>query len=99
MDTLTRLAILSRESGLTIIMASQQFNSNVTPTIVRDSMSLRIHLGRLNSQNSRFLFPELSDLPMIPIGGNGIVSIVGNNVTAGIEPISMPTIIDNEVQK
>lgn len=103
MDTLTRLAILSRESGLTIIMASQQFNSNVTPTIVRDSMSLRIHLGRLNSQNSRFLFPELSDLPMIPLGGNGsgIVSIVGNNVTAGIEPISMPTIIDknNEVQK
>ncbi len=101
-DTLTRLAILGRESGLQLIISVQAARADYIPTMVRDSMSLRIQLGRLNSENTRFLFPELSDMPMIPLGGNGsgIVSIAGNNVTAGIEPISMPTIIDNdEVQK
>lgn len=102
LDTLTRLAILSREAGLFLVISAQQCRAEYIPSLVRDSISLRIHLGRLNSENARFLFPELKDMPMIPLGGNGsgIVSLVGNSeVTAGIEPISMPTIIDNEVQK
>ena len=103
LDTLTRLAILSREAGLFLIISAQQCRAEYIPSLVRDSISLRIHLGRLNSENARFLFPELKDMPMIPLGGNGsgIVSLVGNSdVTAGIEPISMPTIVDNnEVQK
>lgn len=98
-DTLTRLAILGRESGLTILIGLQQARSDYLSTLVRDSISLRIQLGRLNSDNTRFLFPELSDMPMIPMGsnhGDGIVSIAGNNVIAGIEPISMPTIIEGD---
>lgn len=98
LDTLTRLAVLGREAGLFLVMAMQSARAEYIPTLVRDSISLRIQLGRLNSENTKFLFPELSDMPMIPMGGNGsgIVSIAGNNVTAGIEPISMPTIIDNK---
>lgn len=103
LDTLTRLAVLGREAGLFLVMAMQSAQAEYIPTLVRDSISLRIQLGRLNSENTKFLFPELTDMPMIPLGGNGsgIVSIAGNNVTAGIEPISMPTIIDNtnEVQQ
>lgn len=101
LDTLTRLAVLGREAGLFLVLAMQSARAEYIPTLVRDSISLRIQLGRLNSENTRFLFPELKDMPMIPLGGNGsgIVSIAGNNVTAGIEPISMPTIINNEVQK
>lgn len=100
LDTLTRLAVLGRESGLTLILGMQQSRSEYLNTLVRDSISLRIHLGRLNSENARFLFPELSDMPMIPMGGlgSGIVSISGNNVTAGIEPISMPTIVEGDQQ-
>lgn len=96
LDTLTRLAVLGREAGLFLVMAMQSARAEYIPTLVRDSISLRIQLGRLNSENTRFLFPELNDMPMIPMGGNGsgIVSIAGNNVIAGIEPISMPTIID-----
>ncbi|MDO5306066.1 MAG: hypothetical protein Q4E87_10875, partial [bacterium] len=70
-DTLTRLAVLGRESGLTLILGMQQSRSEYLSTLVRDSISLRIHLGRLNSENARFLFPELSDMPMIPMGGLG----------------------------
>ena len=101
LDTLTRLAILARESGLFLVLSMQSARAEYIPTLVRDSISLRIQLGRLNSENTRFLFPELKDIPMIPLGGNGsgIVSIAGNNVTAGIEPISMPTIIDSEDSK
>lgn len=101
LDTLTRLAVLGREAGLFLVMAMQSARAEYIPTLVRDSISLRIQLGRINSENTKFLFPELSDMPMIPLGGNGsgIVSIAGNNVTAGIEPISMPTIIENEVKK
>ena len=98
LDTLTRLAILARESGLFLVLSMQSARAEYIPTLVRDSISLRIQLGRLNSENTRFLFPELKDIPMIPLGGNGsgIVSIAGNNVTAGIEPISMPTIIEGD---
>lgn len=102
LDTLTRLAVLGRESGLNLIMGLQQAKTDYISSLVRDSISLRIQLGRLNSENTRFLFPELKDMPMIPMGSNhgeGIVSIAGNNVVAGIEPIAMPTIIDNEVQR
>lgn len=97
LNTLTRLAVLGREAGLFLVMAMQSARAEYIPTLVRDSISLRIQLGRLNSENTKFLFPELTDMPMIPLGGNGsgIVSIAGNNVTAGIEPISMPTIINN----
>ncbi|WP_260234907.1 hypothetical protein [Limosilactobacillus reuteri] len=100
LDTLTRLAVLGREAGLFLVMAMQSARAEYIPTLVRDSISLRIQLGRLNSENTRFLFPELSDMPIIPLGGNGseIVSIAGNNVTAGIEPISMPTIIEGDKQ-
>lgn len=100
-DTLTRLAILGRESGLTILIGLQQARSDYISTLVRDSISLRIQLGRLNSDNTKFLFPELNDMPMIPMGsnhGDGIVSIAGNNVIAGIEPISMPTIVEGDQQ-
>ena len=100
LDTLTRLAILGRESGLQLVISVPAAKAEYVPTMVRDSISLRIQLGRLNSENTRFLFPELKDMPMIPMGGNGsgIVSIAGNNVIAGIEPISMPTIVEGDQQ-
>lgn len=93
--TLTKLILLGRESGVYTIMSMQSARAEYIPTIVKDSISLRVQLGRLNSENTRFLFPELTDMPIVPLGGNGtgIVSIAGDSRYAGIQPISTPTII------
>ena len=93
--TLTKLILLGRESGVYTIMSMQSARAEYIPTIVKDSISLRVQLGRLNSENTRFLFPELADLPIVPLGGNGtgIVSIAGDSRYAGIQPISTPTIL------
>ena len=106
LDTLTRLSVLGRESGLTLILGMQQARSEYLSTLVRDSISVRIHLGRLNSENTRFLFPELSNMPMIPFGGigSGVISMISkrknkNEINAGIEPLSTPTIIDNNTSE
>lgn len=95
-NVLTRLILLGRESGVYLILAMQSARAEYLPTIVRDSISLRVQLGRINSENTRFLFPELTDMPMIPIGGKGtgIVSIAGDDRYAGIEPLATPTITD-----
>ena len=76
-------------------MSMQSARAEYIPTIVKDSISLRVQLGRLNSENTRFLFPELTDdMPIVPIGGSGtgIVSIAGDSRYAGIQPIATPTI-------
>ena len=93
--TLTKLILLGRESGVYTIMSMQSARAEYIPTIVKDSISLRVQLGRLNSENTRFLFPELTDdMPIVPIGGSGtgIVSIAGDSRYAGIQPIATPTI-------
>lgn len=95
-DTLTRLVVLGREAGIYLVLAMQSARAEYLPTIVRDSISLRVQLGRINSENTRFLFPELSEMPMVPIGGkgSGILSIAGDPRYAGIEPVLAPTILD-----
>lgn len=95
-NVLTRLILLGRESGIYLILAMQSARAEYLPTIVRDSISLRIQLGRINSENTRFLFPELTDIPMIPLGGKGtgIISIAGDDRYAGIEPLATPTIME-----
>ncbi|MFT8408047.1 FtsK/SpoIIIE domain-containing protein [Liquorilactobacillus satsumensis] len=94
-NTLTRLIVLGREAGIYLILAMQSARAEYVPTIVRDSISLRIQLGRINSENTRFLFPELNEMPMVPMGGKGtgIISIAGDSRYSGIEPIATPTII------
>ena len=93
--TLTKLILLGRESGVYTVMSMQSARAEYIPTIVKDSISLRVQLGRLNSENTRFLFPELTDMPIVPLGGNGtgIVSIAGDSRYAGIQPIATPTIL------
>lgn len=95
-NTLTRLIVLGREAGIYLVLSMQSARAEYVPTIVRDSISLRVQLGRINSENTRFLFPELNDMPMVPIGGkgSGIMSIAGDPRYAGIEPILTPTILD-----
>lgn len=95
-ETLTRLVVLGREAGIYLVLAMQSARAEYLPTIVRDSISLRVQLGRINSENTRFLFPELSEMPMVPIGGkgSGILSIAGDPRYAGIEPVLTPTILD-----
>lgn len=95
-DTLTRLIVLGREAGVYLVLSMQSARAEYLPTIVRDSISLRVQLGRINSENTRFLFPELSEMPMVPIGGkgSGILSIAGDPRYAGIEPVLTPTILD-----
>lgn len=77
--------MLGRESGIYLILAMQSARAEYLPTLVRDSLSLRIQLGRINSENTRFLFPELDEMPMIPLGGKGtgIISIAGDEHYAG----------------
>jgi len=93
--TLTKLILLGRESGVYTVMSMQSARAEYIPTIVKDSISLRVQLGRLNSENTRFLFPELTDMPVVPLGGNGtgIVSIAGDSRYTGIQPIATPTIV------
>lgn len=93
-NTLTRISVLGRESGVYLILSLQSAKADFIPTIVRSQMSLRIQLGRINNQNARFLFPELHDAPMIPLGGKGtgIISIAGDPRYSGIEPFAAPTI-------
>ncbi|WP_323058983.1 type IV secretory system conjugative DNA transfer family protein [Limosilactobacillus reuteri] len=95
-NVLTRLTVLGREAGIYLILAMQSARAEYLPTLVRDSLSLRIQLGRINSENTRFLFPELDEMPMIPLGGKGtgIISIAGDEHYAGIEPLATPTILD-----
>lgn len=95
-ETLTRLVVLGREAGIYLVLSMQSARAEYLPTIVRDSISLRVQLGRINSENTRFLFPELSEMPMVPIGGkgSGIMSIAGDPRYAGIEPLLTPTILD-----
>lgn len=95
-DTLTRLVVLGRESGVYLVLSMQSARAEYLPTIVRDSISFRVQLGRINSENTRFLFPELNEMPMVPLGGkgSGILSIAGDERYAGIEPILTPTILD-----
>ena len=95
-NLLVRLTVLGRESGVYLILSMQSARAEYVPTIVRDSISLRVQLGRINSENTKFLFPELSEMPMVPLGGkgSGIISIAGDERYAGIEPVLTPTIID-----
>ena len=93
---LTRLVVLGRESGVYLVLSMQSARAEYINTLVRDSLSLRVQLGRINSENTRFLFPELSEMPMIPLGGKGtgIISINGDDMMAGIEPVATPTIVE-----
>lgn len=95
-EILTRLIVLGREAGVYLVLSMQSARAEYLPTIVRDSISLRVQLGRINSENTRFLFPELNEMPMVPIGGkgSGIMSIAGDSRYAGIEPILTPTVLD-----
>ena len=95
-NVLTRLVVLGREAGVYLVLSMQSARAEYIPTVVRDSISLRVQLGRINSENSRFLFPELSEMPFVPLGGkgSGILSIAGDPDYAGIEPLLTPTILD-----
>lgn len=95
-ETLTRLVVLGREAGIYLVLSMQSARAEYLPTIVRDNISLRVQLGRINSENTRFLFPELNEMPIVPIGGkgSGILSIAGDSRYSGIEPILTPTILD-----
>lgn len=94
-NTLTRLVVLGREAGVYLVICMQSARAEYINTLVRDQVSLRIQLGRLDKDNTKFLFPSLSSMPMIPMGGKGtgIVSISGDDRYAGIEPIATPTVI------
>lgn len=95
-NILTRLVVLGREAGVYLVLSMQSARADYIPTVVRDSISLRVQLGRINAENSRFLFPELSEIPFVPLGGkgSGILSIAGDESFAGIEPLLTPTILD-----
>lgn len=93
-DTLTKLVVLGREAGIYLVLSLQSAKAEYINTMVRDSLSMRIQLGRINKENTRFLFPELTEIPMVPLGskGTGIISIAGDEKFPGIEPVATPTL-------
>uniref|UniRef100_UPI003D80E2E5 hypothetical protein n=2 Tax=Limosilactobacillus reuteri TaxID=1598 RepID=UPI003D80E2E5 len=97
LDTLTRLAVLGRESGIYLVLSLQSARTDFVSDIVRQQLSLKVLLGRINRQTAQFLFPELSEAPTIPVGkkGTGIVSISGDPRFSGIQPIATPTILED----
>lgn len=94
LDTLTRIAILGRESGIYLILSLQSARAEFVPDVIRQQLSLKILLGRINKQTAQFLFPEVTETPAIPFGGKGagIISIAGDPRFSGIQPIGTPTI-------
>lgn len=86
--------VLGREAGIYLVLSLQSAKAEYINTMVRDSLSMRIQLGRINKENTRFLFPELTEIPMVPLGskGTGIISIAGDEKFPGIEPVATPTL-------
>lgn len=97
MNQLQLIAFLGREAKVSLIVSTQnpRVSDSGLPTGVRDQFGLRILLGPIDSSRTQFLFPDLDKAIPLPMGGpgSGIVSINDGNHW-GIEPISMPTVID-----
>lgn len=93
-DHLTRLALLAREAGIVLVLALQQARSDVLPTTVRAQMNVKILLGAIDKDNSQYLFPNLSEVPFLPISGHGtgIMSVAGSQRYWGILPLATPTL-------
>lgn len=92
---LTRLSLLARESGIVIVLALQQARADALPTAVRAQMGVKILLGPVDKDQTQYLFPDLTDVPFLPVTGpgTGICSIAGSRRFTGILPIATPTLL------
>lgn len=97
-DHLTRLSLLAREAGIIIVLSLQQARNDAVPTLVRSQMAIKILLGPLDKDNSQFLFPNLGEVPFLPVSGRGtgIMSIANSRQFLGILPIATPTIMGDD---
>lgn len=93
---LTRISTLGRESGIFLCISLQSAKAEYIPSIVRDQMSVRILLGRIDKTTIQYTFPEMTESLFIPLGGKGtgIISIQGDYNYSGIEPLATPTILE-----
>lgn len=92
---LTRLSLLAREAGIVIVLALQQARAESLPTAVRAQMGVKILLGPVNKDQTQYLFPNLDQVPFLPVTGPGIglLSIAGSRRFTGILPIATPTLL------
>lgn len=91
------LSLLSREANITLGIIAQSAMAEIFGgSQVRQNVGLRLLLGRIDKESAQFLFPELESGFPLPIGGKGtgIVSI-NDGEHFGIEPIAMPTVLED----
>lgn len=91
---LTQIALLGRATKVHLILASQRFDAQAVPVVVREQANLLIQLGNINQKTTQFLFPSLGTEGMvIPIGrGTGIIQIIDGVHAPNVMPLLMPTI-------
>lgn len=93
---LTQIALLGRESLVGLMITSQIARNDVIPIPIRSQMLVKILLGIIDSNSTTYLFGDLTEDIPLPLGGpgSGIVSI-NDGEHFGIEPIEMPTILED----
>lgn len=94
---LEEIALLGREALIGLVIVTQIARNDIIPIPIRSQMNVRILLGRIDKESVQYLFPSMTDGLSIPIGGvgTGIIEI-NDGEHYGIEPVSMPTIIEDK---
>lgn len=77
MRRLSEIVLKGRQVGVSIILSTQQPNSNSISTEIRDNLSLRVSLGSLSSEGYRMAFGSGYDLKNIEGVGVGYIYING----------------------
>lgn len=92
---LTSIALLGRETKVSLFLISQRFDytafgGNVA---IRDQINCSVLLGEINKNTAQFLFPDANvDSIVVPIGsGTGIIKIVDGCHHPQIMPFLAPT--------
>lgn len=94
---LTQIALMGRESKVGLCIVSQIARNDVIPIPIRSQMLVKILLGVIDRSSTTYLFGDLSDDIPLPLGsvGSGIISI-HDGYHYGIEPVEMPTVLEDE---
>lgn len=80
MDSIKQIILLGRQSGVFILVASQQMNANTLNTDLRDNLGLRVALGANSSEGYKMVFGSATPetIPPIETKGAGLLFMQGS---------------------
>ncbi|MGN7311551.1 FtsK/SpoIIIE domain-containing protein [Alkalicoccobacillus gibsonii] len=75
MEGIKQIILLGRQSGVFILVAAQQMNSNTLNTDLRDNLGLRISLGSNSAEGFRMVMGSATpeSIPPIEVKGSGLL--------------------------